>query len=195
MSKIEFFKTFIKDRDVASIIPTSTRCVKKVCTHIDFTKDFTLVEYGPGNGAFTQFLLEKMSPGSRLILIEANEDFAKHLKETIDDPRVTIHNILAGDVESVIDEEDLGNIDYVLSGIPFSFFDKERKRVILEATKKILREGGKFLAYQTSGHLKKPVMEVFGNYDIEMEMLNIPPYLIYDVVKNGSSNGHTATGN
>ena len=25
-------------------------------------------------------------------------------------------------------------------------------------------------------------MEVFGNYDIEMEMLNIPPYLIYDVV-------------
>ena len=196
MSKIEFFKTFIKDRDVASIIPTSTRCVKKVCTHIDFTKDFTLVEYGPGNGVFTRFLLEKMSPNSRLILIEANEDFAQHLKETINDPRVSIHNILAGDVETVIDKEDQGNIDYVLSGIPFSFFDKERKRVILEATKKILREGGKFLAYQTSGHLKKPVMEVFGNYDIEMEMLNIPPYLIYDVVKNASSNGHAngATG-
>lgn len=193
MGKIDFFKTFIKDRDVASIIPTSTRCVKKVCNHIDFTKDFVLVEYGPGDGAFTRFLLEKMSPGSRLILIEANEDFAQHLKETIDDSRVTIHNILAGDVESVIDEQDLGNVDYVLSGIPFSFFDKDRKRVILKATKNILKEGGKFLAYQTSGHLKKPVMEVFGNYDIEMEMLNIPPYLIYDVVKkNGTTNGHSA---
>ncbi len=192
MGKIDFFKTFIKDRDVASIIPTSTRCVKKVCNHIDFTKDFVLVEYGPGDGVFTRFLLEKMSPGSRLILIEANEDFAEHLKETIDDSRVTIHNILAGDVESVIDEQDLGNVDYVLSGIPFSFFDKDRKRVILKATKNILKEGGKFLAYQTSGHLKKPVMEVFGNYDIEMEMLNIPPYLIYDVVKNGSQNGHNS---
>lgn len=194
MGKIDFFKTFIKDRDVASIIPTSIRCVKKVCNHIDFTKDFTLVEYGPGDGVFTKFLLEKMSPGSRLILIEANEDFAQHLNETIDDPRVSVHNILAGDVESVISEEDMGQIDYVLSGIPFSFLDKERKRIVLQATKTILKEGGKFLAYQTSGHLKKPVMEVFGNYDIEMEMLNIPPYLIYDVVKNGAGTPQNGNG-
>ena len=190
MGKIDFFKTFIKDRDVASIIPTSIRCVKKVCNHIDFTKDFVLVEYGPGDGAFTRFLLEKMSADSRLILIEANENFASHLKETINDSRVTVHNILAGDVESVIGDRDMGSVDYVLSGIPFSFLDKERKNIVLEATKNILKEGGKFLAYQTSGHLKKPVMEVFGNYDIEMEMLNIPPYFIYDVVKNGSQNGH-----
>ncbi|MFO7848104.1 MAG: methyltransferase [Balneolaceae bacterium] len=185
-NKIDFFKTFIKDRDVASIIPTSLRCVKKVCNHIDFTKDFLLVEYGPGNGAFTSFLLEKMTPGSRLVLVEANEDFVSQLNDKIDDPRVEIHNVLAGDVESALNTEDVGNVDYVLSGIPFSFLDKDRKREVLQATKKILKQGGKFLAYQTSGHLKKPVMEVFGNYDIEMEMLNIPPYLIYDVVKNGS---------
>jgi len=191
MGKIDFFKTFIKDRDVASIIPTSIRCVKKVCNHIDFTKDFVLVEYGPGDGVFTRFILDKMSADSRLILIEANEDFASHLEETINDSRVTVNNILAGDVESVIGDKDMGNIDYVLSGIPFSFLDKERKNIVLKATKNILKEGGKFLAYQTSGHLKKPVMEVFGNYDIEMEMLNIPPYLIYDVVKNGSQNGHS----
>ncbi|HKL15362.1 MAG TPA: rRNA adenine N-6-methyltransferase family protein [Balneolaceae bacterium] len=191
MGKIDFFKTFIKDRDVASIIPTSIRCVKKVCNHIDFTKDFVLVEYGPGDGVFTRFILDKMSEDSRLILIEANEDFASHLEETINDSRVTVNNILAGDVESVIGDKDMGNIDYVLSGIPFSFLDKERKNIVLKATKNILKEGGKFLAYQTSGHLKKPVMEVFGNYDIEMEMLNIPPYLIYDVVKNGSQNGHS----
>lgn len=191
MSKIDFFKTFIKDRDVASVVPTSMRCVKKVCTHIDFTKNFLLVEYGPGNGVFSKYLLEKMTPGSRLILIEANEDFVKELERTIKDPRVKIHNILAGDVESVLDPEDVGNVDYVLSGIPFSFLKKDRKRQVLNTTKAILKDGGKFVAYQTSGHLKKPVMEVFGNYDIEMEMLNIPPYLIYDVVKNGMGNGNT----
>ncbi|NBC27321.1 MAG: hypothetical protein GVY08_10695 [Bacteroidetes bacterium] len=194
MSKIDFFKTFIKDRDVASVIPTSMRCVKKVCTHIDFTKDFTLVEYGPGNGVFTKFLLEKMTAGSRLILIEANEDFVDDLIQSISDPRVEIHNELAGNVESVLDAKQVGNIDYVLSGIPFSFLNKDRKREVLNATKRILTDGGKFIAYQTSGHLKKPVMEVFGNYDIEMEMLNIPPYLIYDVVKNANSNGQEKTG-
>jgi len=187
MSKIDFFKTFIKDRDVASVVPTSLRCVKKVCTHIDFTKDILLVEYGPGNGVFSKYLLEKMSAGSRLILIESNEDFVKDLKRTIKDSRVKIYNMLAGDVESILEPEDVGNVDYVLSGIPFSFLKKDRKRQVLNTTKAILKEGGKFVAYQTSGHLKKPVMEVFGNYDVEMEMLNIPPYLIYDVVKNGTS--------
>jgi len=116
------------------------------------------------------------------------------LKTTIKDPRVQINNILAGDVESVLEPEDIGNVDYVLSGIPFSFLKKERKHEVLTATKRILKDGGKFVAYQTSGHLKKPVMEVFGNYDIEMEMLNIPPYLIYDVVKNGMSNGKEKNG-
>lgn len=185
MSKIDFFKTFIKDRDVASITPTSMRCVKKVCTNIDFTKDFLLVEYGPGNGVFSKYLLDNMTLGSRLILIESNKDFVEHLKEIFNDPRVEVHNVLAGDVETILKAEDIGNVDYVLSGIPFSFLKKDRKKIVLDATKRILKEGGHFLAYQTSGHLKKPVQEVFGNLETDFEPLNIPPYLIYKVVKNG----------
>ncbi|MFU8812089.1 MAG: class I SAM-dependent methyltransferase [Balneolaceae bacterium] len=185
MGKIQFFKTFIKDRDVASVIPTSQRCVKKVCANIDFSSDFTLVEYGPGEGVFSRYLLDKMTPGSRIILIEANRDFAKHLTETLTDERVTVHNCLAGDVESVLPDELIGSVDYVLSGIPFSFLKKDRKRAVLDATKSILKQGGLFLAYQTSGHLKKPVMDVFGNLETDFEPLNIPPYLIYKVYKNG----------
>ncbi|NBC66291.1 MAG: hypothetical protein GVY07_11640, partial [Bacteroidetes bacterium] len=138
MSKIDFLKTFIKDKDVASVTPTSKHCVKKVCSNIDFSKDFTLVEYGPGDGVFPKYIIEKMSSNSRLILIEANADFVEHLKETINDPRVEIHNALAGNVESVLNSEDVGKIDYVLSGIPFSFLNKDRKREVLRATKKIL---------------------------------------------------------
>jgi len=185
MSKIDFLKTFIKDRDVASITPSSLHCVKKVCTHIDFSKDFVLVEYGPGDGVFSRYILEKMSPNSKLILIELNKDFYSHLKSTIKDPRVEIYNTRAGDVEEVLSSELIGNVDYVLSGIPFSFLEKSRKRIVLIATKNILKEGGLFLAYQTSGHLKKPVMEVFGNLTTEREILNLPPYLIYRVEKNG----------
>lgn len=185
MSKLHFLKTFIKDRDVASITPTSRHCVKKVCTHIDFSKDFLLVEYGPGNGVFTEYILENMTAGSRLVLIEANKDFVSHLEKTFTDPRVEVHNILAGNVEDVLKPEEVGNVDYVLSGIPFSFLKPDRKREVLLATKSILKDGGKFLAYQTSGHLKKPVMEVFGNYETEFVALNIPPYFVYDVKKNG----------
>lgn len=185
MSKIDFFKTFIKDKDVASVVPTSLHCVKKVCSNINFEDDFTLVEYGPGDGVFPKYILDKMSDASRMILIEANEDFAAKLKETFTDSRVEIHNALAGDIESVLKAEDIGKIDYVLSGIPFSFLKKNRKREVLRATKAILKDGGLFLAYQTSGHLKKPVMEVFGNYETDFVPLNIPPYFVYKVINNG----------
>jgi len=185
MSKIDFLKTFIKDRDVASVTPTSQHCVKKVCTNIDFNKDFILVEYGPGDGVFSKYLLENMSPNSKLILIELNEDFFIHLNDTFSDPRIEIYNVPAGEVESVLHPDDIGNIDYVLSGIPFSFLKKERKKIVLNATKNILKDGGLFLAYQTSGHLKKPVMEVFGNYETDFVPLNIPPYFVYKVYKNG----------
>ncbi|MEX2463238.1 MAG: rRNA adenine N-6-methyltransferase family protein [Balneolaceae bacterium] len=187
MSKIDFLKTFIKDRDVASITPTSLHCVKKVCTNIDFKKDFTLIEYGPGDGVFSNYILHRMTPGSKLILIELNTDFYNHLNETITDPRVMIYNTRAGDVEASIEPGYVGNVDYVLSGIPFSFLEKSRKAIVLNATKNILKEGGLFLAYQTSGHLKKPVLDIFGNLETEREILNIPPYLIYRVVKNGTA--------
>jgi phospholipid N-methyltransferase len=93
--------------------------------------------------------------------------------------------VLAGDVESVLSDDVIGNVDYVLSGIPFSFLEWDRKIEVLQATKKILKDDGKFLAYQTSGHLKKPVMEVFGNFETDFEPLNIPPYFIYKIHKNG----------
>ncbi len=186
MSTIQFIRNFIKDRDVASITPTSARCVKKVCNHIDFSKDLLIVEYGPGDGVFSRYLLKRMTPDSRLIMLESNADFVRHLKDTIDDSRAEVYNVMAGDVMEVLGAEDVGKVDYVISGIPFSFLKPVRKMKLLESTREILRPGGKFLAYQTSKHLLKPVERVFGNVETEFEFLNIPPYFIYEVVKNGA---------
>src|SRR5690625_5845540 len=99
-----------------------------------------------------------MSARSRLILIEANADFVEPLRESIHDSRVEIHNILAGDVESVIPAEQWGKNDYVLSGIPFSFLKKDRKIKVLYDTKRIMKKGGLFLAYKMRGDLKKTVL-------------------------------------
>lgn len=185
MGTLKFVRNFINDRNVASVTPTSRRCVAKVCSHIDFSKDILVVEYGPGDGVFSRYLLDKMSPGSRIVMIERNKNFAEYLRESIPDPRAEVFNLLADDAIGALRSKDVGNVDYVLSGIPFSFLKPARKMDVLESTKTMLREGGKFLAYQTSGHLKKPLMKAFGNLETEWEMLNIPPCIIYDVTKNG----------
>jgi phospholipid N-methyltransferase len=58
----------------------------------------------------------------------------------------------------------------------------DMKMDILGKTKDILKSEGSFLAYQTSGHLKEPLTEAFGNFTTEFCWRNIPPYYIYESV-------------
>jgi phospholipid N-methyltransferase len=54
---------------------------------------------------------------------------------------------------------------------------------ILQKSKRILHSVGQFLAYQTSGHLKTPLYQVFGNVYTQWEWRNIPPMTVYKSVK------------
>ena len=80
MDTLIYIMNFIKDRNVASITPTSSVGVKKVCNKIDFSQNSLIVEYGPGTGVFSKYLLRQMGEDSRLILIERNRNFNSLLK-------------------------------------------------------------------------------------------------------------------
>jgi len=186
---LTYLKSFFKDKDVASVTPTSKFCVEHVCRPIDFSKDITIVEYGAGAGVFANYLLEKMTPDSRLIMFETNERLFEQLKmfnqpdNIHQDSRVILYHKSVEYVDELLGEDQIGNVDAIISGIPFSFFDEAVKKTILEKSKSILRSVGQFLAYQTSGHLKEPLYEVFGNVHTEWEWRNIPPMTVYKAVK------------
>jgi phospholipid N-methyltransferase len=182
MSTLAYLKSFFKDKDVASVTPTSGFCVRHVCRPIDFSKDISIVEYGAGSGVFSRYLLQNMTPDSKLALFETNDLLFEELQE-IDDPRVSFYQDSVEFVTEVLPDEYFGNTDYIISGIPFSFLDKEAKSSVLKQSYELLREGGKFLAYQTSGHLKKPLQNTFGNVHTEWEWRNIPPMTVYEAEK------------
>lgn len=193
MSTLAYLKSLIKDRNVASITPSSRYTVRKVTRKIDFSRDLTIVEYGPGTGVFAEYLLEKMSPASRLIMIELNPDFAEILRR-INDPRVSVHQESAEQAEAIAHSCGAQQADYILSGIPFSFLPPPVKDRILSATHRLLREDGYFLAYQTSTHLKEPIRKHFGKVDVSFEIRNIPPMCIYEAQKNGQMPGTAVNG-
>ncbi len=188
---LTYLKSFFKDKDVASVTPTSKYCVEHVCRPIDFSKDLTIVEYGAGAGVFAEYLLGRMTSGSTLIMFETNPRMFEKLKE-IDprtgrhDPRVILHNESVERVDEVLDEKYIGKVDVIISGIPFSFLDLPVQKNILKKSKTILRDVGQFLAYQTKGHLKEPLKEIFGNVHAEWEWRNIPPMTVYKAVKEKS---------
>ena len=182
MSTLTYLKSFFKDKDVASVTPTSKHCIRHVCTPINFSDDITIVEYGAGTGIFAEYLLDKMTAGSTLIMFETNNRFFKKL-EQINDERVRLQHKSVEFVNELLDDKKTGEVDYIISGIPFSFLDDSTRIEILDKAKQILKPGGEFLAYQTSGHLKEPLRQTFGNVHTEWEWRNIPPMTVYRAVK------------
>lgn len=182
MSTLAYLKSFFKDKDVASVTPTSTTCIRHVCKPINFSEDIKVIEYGAGAGIFAKYLLEKMSDDSTLAMFETNERLFDKLQK-IGDSRAQCYNKSVEYVDEALDQPTAKSVDYVISGIPFSFLDVPTRKKVLNKTKRILKPGGKFLAYQTSSHLKEPLKNTFGNVHTEWEWLNIPPMTIYKAVK------------
>jgi phospholipid N-methyltransferase len=187
MSTFVYMKNFIRDRYVASITPTSPFGVKSVCSKIDFAQSKVIVEYGAGTGVFTQYLLRNMKTDSQLIVIERNKNFDSILKRNFNDPRVAILNDSAENVLEALKDRQVEEVDYIISGIPFLWLDKDLKHKILCNTHKALKSGGKFLAYQTifqtSKDLRVYLERYFRRVRVNYEFVNIPPMCIYESIK------------
>lgn len=183
MSTLTYLKNFIRDKNVASITPTSPFGVRKVCEKIDFKRRIVIVEFGPGSGVFSKFILRKMTRDSKLILIELNKNFVTILNSRMRDQRTRIYNDNAENVLKLIEAEGEQGADYIISGIPFSFIPSSAKNRILDNTYEALKNRGKFLVYQHSNHLKEPLKRHFDLVRIEYEIRNIPPLCIYEAIK------------
>ncbi|MCI3922599.1 methyltransferase domain-containing protein [Paenibacillus sp. TRM 82003] len=187
MSTFVYIKNLIRDRDIASITPTSSFGVRKVCSKIDFTKDNLFVEYGPATGVFTRYLLKRMTENSAIVCIERNADFVSILRREFPADRVKIYHDSAENVRTIVSRLSPDGADYVLSGIPFSFFDVEMRRRIVRETFDVLKPRGKFLPYQTffqrDHHLIDHLLETFPDVKDEYFVMNVPPMRIYEAVR------------
>ncbi|MGM0545608.1 MAG: class I SAM-dependent methyltransferase [Bacteroidota bacterium] len=182
MSTLAYLKSFFKDKDVASVTPTSRFCVRTVCRPIEFSRDQIIVEYGAGAGVFSRYLLKNMTLNSQLHLFETNEILFEKLQQ-IDDSRAYFYNQSVEHVTDLLPKDIIGKVDFIISGIPFSFLDAEVKSSVLDQSYRLLRDGGEFLAYQTSAHLEDPLQETFGNVTTQWEWRNIPPMTVYEAEK------------
>ncbi len=190
MGALQYIKNFIQDKDVAAIAPSSKFLVERVCRWIDFSEPCRIVEYGPGDGVFSEYMLEHMGPESSLLLIESNENFVRQLRErTRRDDRATVVCDRAENVREIMEAIQMPEADYVVSGIPFSFLDDDTRKDLLVRTRSVLSDDGKFLVYQNYNHMEEPLRRHFPSVTKEYELFNLPPMFAYEALKNGPDNG------
>ncbi len=172
MTPFKFLKIALTDYwRVATIMPTSRYTIRKILNQ--FKPEYrTVIEYGAGDGVITKEILKVLPTNGKILAIETNSDFVAEL-EKIRDSRLEIWQ---GDVLEL--SESLPKSDIIISGIPFSLIDHEKKEKIMRQTANTLNEGGLFIAYQNNPILLKAMKKVFSETKLLFEPRNLLPYFI-----------------
>lgn len=146
-----------------------------------------MVELGPGTGGTTRAFLKVMAPGAQLLAIELDPDFQRHLAQLIDDPRFILE---AGSAEHLADflaDRRLPAPDAIVSGIPFSTMPREVSETVAQAVARVLRPGGRFVAYQVRAHVADFVSPHLGPPQKDWEFVNIPPVRVFTWTKSAEA--------
>ncbi|PSR01837.1 MAG: methyltransferase [Bacteroidetes bacterium SW_11_45_7] len=193
-TRINFLKNFFNDVKVASLTPSSGFSVKRIGKKIDFSRRIVIVEFGPGSGVYSKHFLEKMGPDSHLILIETNKDFVDQLRK-IQDERLSVFQDSAENVQNILEQCGETYADYVITGLPFSYFAREEKHAIVQNAYNSLRPGGMLLSYQFNYGVKETIEPHFDNIKKDFEPLNLPPLFIFEAYKSSNGEGTAASNN
>jgi phospholipid N-methyltransferase len=178
--RLEFLRGFLaKPKEVGSIIPSSRFLERRIMRSADVARARTVVELGPGTGGTTRALLRALPPEGRLLAIEINPRFVRHIRGQIRDARLSVLEGSAADVGEILKREGLDGADVILSGIPFSTMPRPLGLEILRAVHGALRPGGRFVAYQFRDRVEALGREVLGHPKIQTEIRNVPPMRVY----------------
>ena len=178
-----FINEFIKDKNVGAVAPTSNHITKRIIEKINFKKASIIVEYGPGNGVITKILLDNMKPDAELYAFETNKDFFNNLSE-IKDKRLVIINDDAENAKNILKNSyQIEKVDYIISTIPFTFIEKQKRKRIIYKSFALLKEKGIFITYQYSWLILNLIKKQFKNVQWKLVLFNLPPAIIIDGMK------------
>lgn len=160
---------------------------------MDFSQPRIIAEYGPGEGCHTREIVNRMHPDSRLILFELDPELAQHLQEQFrNDSRITVLNADAGNLCEELAKRGHTHCDYIVSGIPFSILDPEKKRDLLRRTFDSLapQDHSAFIIYQVTNELVGHCRH-FPRRESEYCLQNIPPMFVTKFYKTANGHAHT----
>jgi phospholipid N-methyltransferase len=175
-----FAKNFLQHpMMLGSLVPSSRFLIDRLLSRVDWKRAQTIVEYGPGVGTITAHILARMSPETRLVVFEMNEDFVRYLGRAFPDPRLHVVHGSAENVQRELDRLKIDGADYIISGIPFNNMPVELREKIMRESRKALNPGGSALVYQFTRTVLPCLRSHFHQIDQDFEPRNILPARLF----------------
>ena len=156
MSRLSDYQTFLTQflrsyGTTGSVLPSGRALGQALCRYVGAGGGpQRILEAGPGTGAVTACIIDRMGKDDQLWMVELNPTFAAHMRRTFEDnPSFRNAASRCRLIEGAVQElEHEGHFDLVISGLPLNNFSSDDVRTILEAYSKLLRPGGVLSFFQ-----------------------------------------------
>ena len=113
---------------------------------IDFDRARVIVEYGPGTGAFTRQVLNRINLDKTIFFgLELNEQMNRIASAQV--PEITIFQDSAAEIRKYLNQFGVKYADAIISGLPWAAFTEKLQDEILNETVAGLPEGGIFSTF------------------------------------------------
>ena len=183
---LSFFLEGVKDHTIGSLVPTSKHAAKLICDELILPKEPSVhVEFGPGDGAVTKELLNRIGPQDQLIAVESSLVLMQKLEQKIRDSRLKIVHALAQQALHEQLKDRRGSVANIVSGIPFSQIGEVDRAVIFDGMRDLLDPEGHVVIYQFLSNIKKELEERFDLIKYQWTIRNIPPLYILTAEQKG----------
>ena len=141
-----FFYNFIRHpRATGAVFPSSPRLAEKMVSGAGLETATSVVELGPGTGAFTGAIAERLENPDIYLGIELREKFAAIVKDKF--PELLVVNDSAEKIVENLRKLDREKTDAIISGLPWAAFDSELQQGIMASVTDALAPGGKFATF------------------------------------------------
>ncbi|MDQ4116304.1 MAG: SAM-dependent methyltransferase [Actinomycetota bacterium] len=116
-----FVREFLRDpARTAAPAPSSRALAEMVCAPVPLSGDPVVVELGPGTGAFTDLIAERLGGRGHHLAVELNPRLAALLGRR--HPGLDVAVAGAAQLPELLAERDLGGADVVVSGLPWAAY-------------------------------------------------------------------------
>jgi phosphatidylethanolamine/phosphatidyl-N-methylethanolamine N-methyltransferase len=184
---MSFLKEFVtRPATTGAIAPSSEFLARTMVEDLGLESAGAVLEYGPGTGAFTKFILRELKSGARFAAIELNPHFARMFRARF--PHVALFEDSVVNARSICDKAGMQSVDCIVSGLPWATFSSPFQQQCLDEMMRVLKPGGRFVTFGYVHALPLPPARRFATVlpkyfsritRSPIVWLNLPPAFVY----------------
>ena len=171
---------------VGAVAPSSRRLAERMVSDMGLETASTVVELGPGTGAFTELIAERTPTDATVLAVELDPEFAQRLQGRFEG--VEVVNDSAEHLPDLLNARGCREADAVLCGLPWASFPDELQQRLMGGVLGTLREGGRFATFAyihsawfpSARRYRRFLEEHFSRVETtRVVWANVPPAFVY----------------